>query len=34
VAQGQTGTAFGGHNEVGLSIQELLQRPLGDGAGQ
>lgn len=31
VAQGQTGTAFGGHNEVGLSIQELLQRPLGQG---
>lgn len=32
VAQRQTGTAFGGHNEVGLSIQELLQRPLAEGA--
>lgn len=29
VANGQTGTAFGGHNEVGLSIAELMQRPLG-----
>ncbi|MEZ5961481.1 MAG: PstS family phosphate ABC transporter substrate-binding protein [Hyphomonadaceae bacterium] len=28
VADGQTGTAFGGHNEVGLSIEELLARPL------
>lgn len=28
VADGQTGTAFGGHNEVGLSISELLARPL------
>lgn len=28
VAQGETGTAFGGHNEVGLSIAELLARPL------
>lgn len=34
VEQGQTGTAFGGHNEVGLSIQELLQRPLAEGAAQ
>lgn len=28
VANGQTGTAFGGHNEVGLSIAELIARPL------
>lgn len=28
VANNQTGTAFGGHNEVGLSIAELMQRPL------
>ncbi len=28
VANGQTGTAFGGHNEVGLSIAELMARPL------
>ncbi|MBL8547112.1 MAG: PstS family phosphate ABC transporter substrate-binding protein [Hyphomonadaceae bacterium] len=28
VAGNQTGTAFGGHNEVGLSIAELMQRPL------
>jgi phosphate transport system substrate-binding protein len=28
VANGQTGTAFGGHNEVGLSVQELVSRPL------
>jgi phosphate transport system substrate-binding protein len=28
VANNQTGTAFGGHNEVGLSIEELLDRPL------
>jgi phosphate transport system substrate-binding protein len=28
VANAQTGTAFGGHNEVGLSIAELMQRPL------
>jgi phosphate transport system substrate-binding protein len=28
VAAGQTGTAFGGHNEVGLSIAELMARPL------
>ncbi|MGE0531733.1 MAG: PstS family phosphate ABC transporter substrate-binding protein [Hyphomonadaceae bacterium] len=32
VADGQTGTAFGGHNEVGLSIAELLERPLSTGA--
>ena len=30
VAQGQTGTAFGGRDEVGLSIAELLARPLAD----
>lgn len=28
VTNGQTGTAFGGHNEVGLSIQQLMERPL------
>lgn len=28
VANGQTGTAFGGHNEVGLSIADLMARPL------
>jgi phosphate transport system substrate-binding protein len=28
VANGQTGTAFGGHNEVGLSVEELVSRPL------
>lgn len=28
VANNQTGTAFGGHNEVGLSIAELIARPL------
>ena len=28
VADAETGTAFGGHNEVGLSISALLQRPL------
>lgn len=28
VANNETGTAFGGHNEVGLSIAELMQRPL------
>jgi phosphate transport system substrate-binding protein len=28
VANSQTGTAFGGHNEVGLSITELMARPL------
>jgi phosphate transport system substrate-binding protein len=28
VANNQTGTAFGGHNEVGLSIAELMARPL------
>lgn len=28
VTDGQTGTAFGGHNEVGLSISALLERPL------
>ncbi|MEZ5956310.1 MAG: PstS family phosphate ABC transporter substrate-binding protein [Hyphomonadaceae bacterium] len=28
IADGQTGTAFGGHNEVGLSIADLLARPL------
>jgi phosphate transport system substrate-binding protein len=28
VANGQTGTAFGGHNEVGLSIADLIARPL------
>ncbi len=30
VAENHTGTAFGGHNEVGLSIAELLARPLAD----
>lgn len=34
VADNQTGTAFGGHNEVGLSIDELLARPLGTDAAQ
>jgi phosphate transport system substrate-binding protein len=29
VANSQTGTAFGGHNEVGLSITDLMNRPLG-----
>jgi phosphate transport system substrate-binding protein len=28
VADNQTGTAFGGHNEIGLSITELMDRPL------
>jgi phosphate transport system substrate-binding protein len=28
VAAGQTGTAFGGHNEVGLSITDIVARPL------
>lgn len=28
VAQIQTGTAFGGHNEVGLSVSDLVSRPL------
>lgn len=28
VVNGETGTAFGGHNEVGLSIAEVLARPL------
>lgn len=28
VANAQTGTAFGGHNEVGLSITDLMARPL------
>ena len=28
VANNQTGTAFGGHNEVGLSINDLMARPL------
>jgi phosphate transport system substrate-binding protein len=32
VANGQTGTAFGGHNEVGLSIAELIARPLASDA--
>ncbi|MGD9981899.1 MAG: PstS family phosphate ABC transporter substrate-binding protein [Hyphomonadaceae bacterium] len=32
VAGNHTGTAFGGHNEVGLSIAELLARPLGTDA--
>jgi phosphate transport system substrate-binding protein len=32
VAAGQTGTAFGGHNEVGLSIAALLERPLSGAA--
>jgi phosphate transport system substrate-binding protein len=31
VANSQTGTAFGGHNEVGLSITDLMNRPLGTG---
>ena len=29
IASSETGTAFGGHNEVGLSITELMARPLG-----
>jgi phosphate transport system substrate-binding protein len=32
VAAIQTGTAFGGHNEVGLSIAELMERPLSSAA--
>jgi phosphate transport system substrate-binding protein len=32
VTERHTGTAFGGHNEVGLSIAELLARPLADEA--
>ena len=32
VANNQTGTAFGGHNEVGLSMAELMARPLGTDA--
>lgn len=28
VANAETGTAFGGHNEVGLSVTELMGRPL------
>ena len=32
VAGNHTGTAFGGHNEIGLSIAELLARPLGTDA--
>lgn len=32
VAQGQTGTAFGGRNEVGLSIADLIARPLSNTA--
>ena len=28
LANNETGTAFGGHNEVGLSISEVLARPL------
>jgi phosphate transport system substrate-binding protein len=32
VAQNQTGTAFGGHNEVGLSVQDLVSRPLSTAA--
>jgi len=34
VRDGLTGTAFGGHNEVGISISELVQRPLSDAQGQ
>jgi len=34
VDQGQTGTAFGGHNEVGVSVQELMSRPLASSARQ
>jgi phosphate transport system substrate-binding protein len=34
VAANQTGTVFAGHNEVGLSIEELLTRPLADEAAQ
>ncbi len=30
VTDSHTGTAFGGHNEVGLSIAELLARPLAE----
>jgi phosphate transport system substrate-binding protein len=32
VANSETGTAFGGHNEVGLSISELMARPLSNEA--
>ncbi len=32
VANNETGTAFGGHNEVGLSIEELVARPLSNEA--
>jgi phosphate transport system substrate-binding protein len=32
VANNQTGTAFAGHNEVGLSIAELIARPLANDA--
>jgi phosphate transport system substrate-binding protein len=28
LAQNQTGTAFGGRNEVGLSVEDLTTRPL------
>jgi phosphate transport system substrate-binding protein len=34
VANSQTGTAFGGHNEVGLSITDLMNRPLSTDAAQ
>lgn len=34
VSEGRTGTAFGGHNEVGLSISDLMARPLADTAAQ
>lgn len=34
VAEGHTGTAFGGHDEVGLSIAEIVARPLGTEARQ
>jgi phosphate transport system substrate-binding protein len=32
IANAQTGTAFGGENEVGLSISELVNRPLSSSA--
>jgi phosphate transport system substrate-binding protein len=30
VAAAQTGTAFGGRQDVGASVQDILQRPLSD----
>ena len=28
IAKLETGTAFGGHSEVGMSIEELMKKPL------